>query len=147
MLYATNSPSSGAKSSRRRGGSPRTSVHRKATTLLLLLPSKRITRFELKPCPQPSIDNNSAQCLECKSCRKVSPLVYEEVWLCLQSDCAAFWTLPDGRTPPEELTYAEAFLTASMKCNHDVLEDIAPQPPATQAVDGVVTVIDRKEVR
>ncbi len=59
--------------------------------------------------------------------------------MCLQPKCVSFWMFSDGARPPEDLTYAESFLNAPMTCDHDMLEDIAPQPPATQAMDGVVT--------
>ncbi|KAI0655889.1 hypothetical protein C8Q70DRAFT_922757 [Cubamyces menziesii] len=74
----------------------------------------------------------------CPSCTKASPLVYQ-AWMCLHPTCVAFWTLADGRRPPEELHYDGTFLESSHPCYHDVLEDLAPIPPATQALDGVVT--------
>ena len=59
--------------------------------------------------------------------------------MCLQPTCPAFWQLADGRCPPDDLDYYPDFLRASLQCDHDPLEDIAPQTPATEAADGVVT--------
>ncbi|KAI0630126.1 hypothetical protein C8Q77DRAFT_243759 [Trametes polyzona] len=80
-----------------------------------------------------------AATLLCPSCGKESPMVYAEAWVCLQPGCALFWTQINGSPPPAELTYDEKFLNSSFHCDHEMLEDIAPLPPATAAADGVVT--------
>ena len=59
--------------------------------------------------------------------------------MCLQPTCSAFWCLPDGSPAPEELTYVDAFVNASVPCAHDNLEDIAPSPPSTDPDDGIIT--------
>lgn len=75
---------------------------------------------------------------QCSTCKKRSPRVYEQGWMCLQPECTAFWTLPDGTLASGDLTYDESFLAVSFRCEHDALEDIAPRPPEKPA-DGVVT--------
>ncbi|KAI1795659.1 hypothetical protein LXA43DRAFT_731491 [Ganoderma leucocontextum] len=90
------------------------------------------------PAP-PGEDNPIAQRYPCPSCKMESPLVYEQGWMCLRPSCSAFWTFPDGRHPPQDLAYSDAFINASCACDHEYLEDIAPQPPTTQATDGVIT--------
>lgn len=59
--------------------------------------------------------------------------------MCLQANCASFWTRMDGTRPPEDLTYDSDFVNSSFQCEHGTLEDIAPLPPATGAADGVIT--------
>ncbi|RDX42081.1 hypothetical protein OH76DRAFT_1363459 [Lentinus brumalis] len=90
--------------------------------------------------PDPDQPEQAAGPLEgrCPACKKKSPLVYKEGWMCLQPSCTAFWTFTDGVLGPEELTYDESFLAVSFLCEHDPLEDIVPQPPAVPE-DGVVT--------
>ncbi|CDO69225.1 hypothetical protein BN946_scf185042.g127 [Trametes cinnabarina] len=75
----------------------------------------------------------------CPSCSKPSPAVYENTWMCLQPACAAFWVQQAGAMPPEDLEYHSSFLNSSMQCDHERLEDLEPQPPATEAPDGVIT--------
>ncbi|KAI8993885.1 hypothetical protein BD414DRAFT_480733 [Trametes punicea] len=74
----------------------------------------------------------------CPSCLKASPFVYEHVGMCLQPDCPTFWTLNGGK-PPEDLRYHPTFLNAPFQCDHETMEDISPLPPATGALDGVIT--------
>ncbi|TBU33626.1 hypothetical protein BD311DRAFT_651774 [Dichomitus squalens] len=74
----------------------------------------------------------------CASCHKASPRVYEQGWMCLHPGCVAFWIM-NGTSPPQDLSYSEAFLRASLECNHEAMEDIAPQTPVTEATDGVIT--------
>ena len=46
----------------------------------------------------------------CQVCRKSSPQVYEQGWMCLKPECKQFWTFSSGQCPPAALTYSEAFL-------------------------------------
>ena len=87
----------------------------------------------------PKEDNPIAQYRKCASCHVESPLIYEQGWMCLRPRCPAFWTLLDGRPTPQDLTYSDAFLNATYQCNHEDLEDIAPQPPAAATTNGIVT--------
>ncbi len=93
----------------------------------------------LTPAASPKMDVPSAQYHTCTSCHMPSPVVYEQGWMCLRPSCSAFWTLPDGRQPSQDLTYSDAFLNASYQCKHEDLEAILPQPPATEATNGVIT--------
>ncbi|KAI0355710.1 hypothetical protein OH77DRAFT_1402391 [Trametes cingulata] len=89
--------------------------------------------------PPPDRPRYTAPTFLCPACRKASPFVYAEAWMCLQPNCPAFWSLIDGTRPPEHLTYNESFKNSSFQCDHDMMEDIAPLPPATEAPDGVIT--------
>ncbi|EIW63566.1 uncharacterized protein TRAVEDRAFT_161894 [Trametes versicolor FP-101664 SS1] len=87
----------------------------------------------------PDTAHHPAATYTCPSCQKLSPLLYEGAWMCLQANCQSFWTRMDGSRPPEDLTYDSNFVNSSFQCEHGTLEDIAPLPPATGAADGVIT--------
>ncbi|PLB43251.1 hypothetical protein P170DRAFT_419123 [Aspergillus steynii IBT 23096] len=46
---------------------------------------------------------------QCSSCRKVSPQVYSQGWMCLRSSCNKFWTLK-GLAPTKKLEFDTNFL-------------------------------------
>lgn len=65
---------------------------------------------------------------ECDLCRRSSPKVYAERWVCLNSSCANFWLLEEGDTPPDSLSYSTSFL-ALVPFAPQELVDIRPSPP------------------
>ncbi|KAI0665933.1 hypothetical protein C8Q78DRAFT_985535 [Trametes maxima] len=75
----------------------------------------------------------------CATCSKSSPRVYDELGMCLRPNCPSFWSCDDHTDPPERLTYNQFFLDSRTECVHEMLEDIAPLPPAVDAADGVIT--------
>ena len=58
---------------------------------------------------------------QCVTCTTSSPQVYDEGWMCLNSDCSTFWT-SSGDTATVDLTYNPAFLNERSRSNN-------PAPP------------------
>ncbi|KAF8543264.1 hypothetical protein BDD12DRAFT_874882 [Trichophaea hybrida] len=48
----------------------------------------------------------------CKACRKESPHIYQQGWMCLNPACSDFWKI-DGSGAPNELTYTTEFLNSN----------------------------------
>ena len=75
----------------------------------------------------------------CTSCRKASPTVYKQGWMCLKSGCGAFYQLSDGSAPPKQLVYSEAFL-APVAFHEERMEQLSPSLPGLNLpTDGITT--------
>ncbi|KAL3456773.1 hypothetical protein BJX64DRAFT_270105 [Aspergillus heterothallicus] len=46
----------------------------------------------------------------CTSCGVKAPRIYTVGWICVNHSCTRFWTLPDGKEPPENMDYDAKFL-------------------------------------
>ncbi|KAI0085179.1 hypothetical protein BDY19DRAFT_897156 [Irpex rosettiformis] len=64
----------------------------------------------------------------CQTCRKSSPQVYEQGWMCLKPECERFWTLSDRKPAPVTLSYAQSFLEPRTGFRKHT-EDIRPPLP------------------
>ncbi|KAJ5688953.1 hypothetical protein N7462_003345 [Penicillium macrosclerotiorum] len=62
-------------------------------------PSWDHINFDLKP-----------ETYKCTTCKKESPRIYNEGWICLQRKCRDFWKI-NGAEPPATLTYHASFLS------------------------------------
>ncbi|KAA1473949.1 hypothetical protein DENSPDRAFT_780878 [Dentipellis sp. KUC8613] len=76
---------------------------------------------------------------QCAICSKTSPLVYEQGWMCLHPECAAFWSIDGAEPASDSLTYDPAFIYAR---NQDAERDPAldvEKPEAPDPRGGSVT--------
>ncbi|KZT29010.1 hypothetical protein NEOLEDRAFT_1057099 [Neolentinus lepideus HHB14362 ss-1] len=74
----------------------------------------------------------------CRFCRRASPLIYKQGWMCATPDCPEFWHLEDGTVLPEALNYSDSFLVL-LKLPPAGCMDIRPLPPADSGTNGVTT--------
>ena len=73
----------------------------------------------------------------CKECTTTHQQVYLEGWMCLNAECAKFWTLPDGSAPKEELNYDPRFLKTKTAWSYEVApHDMRPALPNPAAKMG-----------
>ena len=81
--------------------------------------------------------DDSPVVLPCHVCKKQSPMVYAEGWMCLYRKCTMFWRSTQGRAPTQ-LTYAKSFLEP-MPFAPEELGDLRPGLPAKEVEDGITT--------
>ncbi|KZT01739.1 uncharacterized protein LAESUDRAFT_663299 [Laetiporus sulphureus 93-53] len=53
---------------------------------------------------------NDLVAFTCRFCRKQSPMIYVQDWICLSPECKAFWRTSQGDHPPAHLHYSAQFL-------------------------------------
>jgi len=77
---------------------------------------------------------------KCQRCRVQVLQVYDQGWMCLTPECAAFWTLEHGGPPRGVLDYTSNFLelkpTQALPSN---LPELFLKPPPTEAWDHITT--------
>ncbi|KAJ6478098.1 hypothetical protein C8R47DRAFT_1139341 [Mycena vitilis] len=79
--------------------------------------------------------------LQCSTCGKMSPRVFQQAWACLDPTCRLFWIGPSGVPLPQTLDYNPEFLTIIDHRPVPFLHRgmLFPKPPVLAPKDGITT--------
>ncbi|KZT10706.1 uncharacterized protein LAESUDRAFT_721073 [Laetiporus sulphureus 93-53] len=86
----------------------------------------------------PCCSENDLIAFMCRFCRKTSPMIYVQDWICLSPECEAFWRTSQGDHPPADLQYSADFLQL-LHFAPEKMEQLRPPLPVTRVQGGITT--------